>query len=528
MAISSVLTKDGVFGTYERTRAGIKAYPNTKKVAAPKYLLASPGGPYYYDPDIDGVSPVYNGNSAICGDICTVVACPISHKVYLVSYEFNSESGAIVTFSRLHDSDISVGKYNPRLSMEWKVSHGNYVNVPIQWQFVFKSPRPTIDGISCAPIMAYPDLGEDVFFVWGNNHSYIVDVAKKAVIADINFKDYTGMVQGAHAFKFTPYFPQLIVNGVSSSDNILKIFAVDLNATGIDLGSAVTYYKNTGNAIWSPVINEFNTSVPNTEVLQYPCNYVPASTGWEWETFALEAGSVSWVRRYDYSSMPPVITDYPGNAAIRYRKKYTPLTDLPVFVSTSQAERSGTYSGQYPPYLWTFSKYYTAYTKSAYSVTGPSTIYFNKLDVYDPYFIPCNRQVVYNYFGRGDLDNERTSPPNYPYVPWTFNESSSVPIEELYNSLHSYLELAVGNMPTVGGPQVDVCQTLSPLQPGTVPLVGMYTEDAGYVFLKVNSYGPATSWGGRSMTIKSPFGDGEIIYGMAPLYSPPAVSLSHP
>ena len=55
----------------------------------------------------------------------------------------------------------------------------------------------------------------------------------------------------------------------------------------------------------------------------------------------------------------------------------------------------------------------------------------------------------------------------------------------------------------------------------------MYTEDAGYVFLKVNSYGPATSWGGRSMTIKSPFGDGEIIYGMAPLYSPPAVSLSH-
>ena len=56
MAISSVLTKDGVFGTYERTRAGIKAYPNTKKVAAPKYLLASPGGPYYYDPDIDGVS----------------------------------------------------------------------------------------------------------------------------------------------------------------------------------------------------------------------------------------------------------------------------------------------------------------------------------------------------------------------------------------------------------------------------------------------------------------------------------------
>lgn len=535
MGISKVLTKDSLFGTYEKTRMGIASYPNTKKVTDPKYLLASEGGPVYWDPDISGVSPVYNGNSAICGDLCTVVACPISHKVYLVSFEFDSDRCARATFSRLNDDDLTVGKYNPRLSCEWKLSKGKYVPVPLQWSFSYNSPMPNIDGISCCPVMAYPELGSDIFFVWGNQHSYLVDPVNKAVIADIDFQNYSGIVGGARAFKFTPYYPQMLVSGVTTVSDVLTnmMFVVDLDAdaAGITVAAAISHYDSTGTALWSPTIEEFDTSAGLGDTLPYPSNYIPTEDGWEWEQFFPLNGLSPYLSTVYYDprgSIYYVYKDYPGNGADRYRKEYEYPANNPIFIEVTQAMWSTSYydASTYTSYSW--SKYFTAYTKNCYSMSGPSTLYSNKLDIYDTYFVPCDRTVKYKYTGPDDRDNERTSPPNRPYVPWLFNENLMVPIGTLAGSSYTgrYAQKAIGKMPTVGGPQMDVCQPLTALEPSGKPLVGMYSADGEYMFARVDSYG--TTGSSRSISLHSPYGTGQIIFGMAPLYDPPASSPPHP
>lgn len=506
MAIRAVLTKDNVYGTYEKTRLGVTAYPNTKKVSAPKYLLASAGGPVYYDPVIDGVSPMFNQNSAICGDLFTVVTCPLSRRSYLVSYEYDSNAVARCIFHVMNSIDIRLALYNPRQSVEWvSDGYGSFVQSPKQWAFPYSSPPPEIDGLLCAPIVALPSLGADTFFVFGNVVSYIVNPILKVVYATFDFSGVNN--SRVESFRFSPYSTMMLFGAVSERNELVtyRLYTADYAGFTPSITSIATIV---------PTIMDMGTYAPS----QYPSSYIPTALGWEWETAFKDAGLHYFLERsyLPPSQSYPTFTRYPGYAATRYRKPYTPAASpAAMYTPTSQCRNQETVTSQNPPYLWVYSYYYNAYVSDGYSICGPATIGFGKLDIFDCYFQPHNQSIGAPWT---QAPYDSTNPDKPQLVTWQYNSDTMPSCGDLVLWANSYKYKTLGILPQGVGAEMDAIQSICAVASADYPaMVGTYTSDGGYMLAYITAYGAGTTSQSRVATLKDPLGTGALLYGMAPL-----------
>ena len=530
MAVRTITTTDGFNGSYEKTRLGVTSYPNTRKVDNPRYLLATNTSPVYYDPSTGAVSPIFNHNSSICGDLYTLVSCPVSHKVYLVSFIFNSLDVATVTFYRLNDTDIRLALYNPRRASEVVTIDGVYTAVPISWSFTYKSRKPEIDSIPCCPVMAMPDLGSDTFYVFGNYMAYIVNPVEKTIDAEIDFSTVNG--GRVEAFKFSPYYPTMLYSAVSARNqsSTYGFYVLDLIITPADLATYRTKYKDTGVVSWFPVpvFVDFGTHACS----QYPSAYAPATTGWVWEMLSEGlSGSIYWLNITTWN--PYTYTAYGGYGFETYKKAYVPNTSTPLLVPPDTSiwmynqVGIGAAIGSYPK-IWYVAAYWKAAVSYGWGVCGPATVGQHKVDFLVPEFHPVDPSAGVPYKPSEVYDSDDPKSPKY--IPFMLDTATMPNCREImtYGYKSTYKYKTIGEVPFTAGPQMDAIQPLCARAPGTLsPLVGSYSSDGGYLFLSIDSW-TATVDGScpdqRIGTLKDPLGNGQLVYGMAPIYDPaPAI-----
>lgn len=200
-----------VYATYQHSQAG--------SIAIPEYILSTDHGIYYSNLETNDnakISPVFNSASPFIGQN-SVILSATQHEdapIYLFTrHKINSKSAAIKIY-KVSKDDLRLGVFNPQTTYVWSLN--------------WSPAEVSAQTYHFLRITYYPILGDQCFFIYGQNECLVIDLGTKTVKRYPFYSD---------TFKLSGFYPAVIFSVTQTSPTI-KIYFLDLNSAS---GTPPTY-----------------------------------------------------------------------------------------------------------------------------------------------------------------------------------------------------------------------------------------------------------------------------------------------